>query len=304
MSAVESQGRHVDLTGLPIASPIGFMAALGLLRVCAADHGAPVRLSWNVNHARLHGLDAAELVALLEEHMRGRSRAPEFNFEVASDKGKRVPVEHLRLITPDDFRAVAAALGDDSRALGFLAGFGTDAVITDKWFIGRTRFDFTSGQQRLVGEFRRLGSMLDPDATRPRVGLPDRIGRALFGGPYEEQSSLGWDPATLMAHAHQPIAPTDSRTPGQPMLIWLAIEGLPLHPVVPAAPGRAYTTGFDRGTRYVWPQWEAPLSLNEVTLLRHRPIDSLARLPGVTAVWASTVTSVGKYGVFRPAART
>jgi hypothetical protein len=41
-----------------------------------------------------------------------------------------------------------------------------------------------------------------------------------------------------------------------------------------------------------------------VTLLRQRPVDTLAHLPGVSAVWSSTVTSVGKYGFLLPAART
>lgn len=304
MNVVATSQASVDLTGLPISSPIGFMAALGLLRVCAADHGIPARLSWTPTHARLHGADSEALRDLLAEHMEGRSEGPEFNIESRDDKGRRAPVDHLRTLRPADFRDAVSALHGDARALGFLAGFGTDAVLTDKGFIGRSRFDFTSGQQTLLGGFRQLAGMLDPKAKRPRVPLPERIERALFGGPYEEQTSFGWDPATMMSHAYQPIAPTDSATPGQPMLIWLAIESLPLHPVLPAGPGRAQTLGFDRGKKYVWPQWKEPLSLGEVTLLRHRPVNSLDRLPGVSATWASAVTSNGKYGLFRPAART
>ena len=110
--------------------------------------------------------------------------------------------------------------------------------------------------------------------------------------------------ATLMAHAHQRIAPTDSVTPGQPMLIWLAIESLPMHPVLPIGPRRVATTGFAGTTAYVWPQWDAPLKLAEVALLRQRPVGTLDRLPGVSAIWSSAVTSVGKYGFLRPAART
>lgn len=294
----------VELTGLSIASPIGFMAALGLVRVCAQEGGAAVRLSWPGSHARLHGLDTAGLLALLEQHMRGRSMAPEFNFEVLGDKGQAEPVMHLRTIRPGDFRAAAKALEDDPRALGFLAGFGTDAVVNDKGFIARNRLDFSSGQQRLVGEFRALAAMLDPSAKRQKVPWRTRVERALFGGPYEEQHTFGWDPASLMTHAHQPAAPTDSATPGQPMMVWLAVEALPLHPVVPISPRRARTTGFDGAQTYVWPQWDEPLSLAEVTLLRQRPVTTLGQLPGVSAVWSSSVTSVGKYGFLRPGART
>ncbi len=304
MAIVEGRAAAVELTGLPISSPIGFMAAVGLLRVCVQDHGLDLRLSWPQGHARLDGIDRESLALLLAGHMRGRSRAPELNFEVTDDDGRRAPVQHLRTIRPQDYRAAVASLRGDRRALAFLAGFATDAVVNDKGYVARTRFDFTSGQQRIVEEFRSLAGMLDPEVKRPRVALQTRIERALFGGPYEEQHTFGWDPAALMTHAHQPAAPTDSATPGQPMTVWLAVESLPLHPVIPVTPRRAITTGFDGGTAYIWPQWSEPLSLAEVSLLRQRPVDTLASLPGITGVWQSAVTSVGKYGFMRPGART
>jgi hypothetical protein len=296
---------RVDLTGLPIASPIAFMAALGLLRVAAQDHGLDVRLAWSAqaHHACLHGIGRGALCELLAEHMRNRSKAPELNFEVRDEKGRAGPVQHLRTISPADFREAVRACRDDARALDFLAGFGTDAIVNDKGCIARNRLDFTSGQQRLVEEFRSLATDLDPQTRRPAVPLGQRIDRALFGGPYEERHTFGWDPAALMTHAHQRAAPTDSATPGQPMTVWLAVEALPLHPVLPTLRG-ARTTGFAGTSAYVWPQWAEPLGLGEVALLRQRPVDSLPQLPGVTAIWSSAVTSVGKYGFLLPAART
>jgi hypothetical protein len=88
------------------------------------------------------------------------------------------------------------------------------------------------------------------------------------------------------------------------MTVWLAVEALPLHPVLPVGPRRARTVGFAGTQAYIWPQWSAPLTLAEVALLRQRAVESLENLPGVTAVWSSAVTSVGKYGFLRPAART
>ena len=201
---------------------------------------------------------------------------------------------------PPSFSVVVSSL----TMLSFLAGFATDAIITDKGFVARSRFDFSSGQQKLMDEFRSLAAALDPSVRRPRFSLATRIERALLGGPYEEQHTFGWDPAGLMTHAHQPAAPTDSVTPGQRMTIWLAVEGLPLHPIVPIGPRRANTTGFAGSQAYVWPQWNEPLTLAEVALLRQRPVESLDQLPGVIAIWSSAVTSVGKYGFLRPAART
>lgn len=307
MKPDEPCGDVVELTGLPIASPIGFMAALGLLRVCAQDHGLAVRLSWSAGHARLHGIAASPLAALLAEHMRNRSKAPEFNFEVEGEKGQRGPVMHLRCIRPEEFRAAVLSCEGDARALGFLAGFATDAVVNEKGYVARNKLDFSSGQQRLAGEFRALAAMLDPATARPAVPLATRIERALFGGPYEQQHTFGWDPASLMTHAHLRAAPSDSgddKTPGQPMTVWLAVEALPLHPVLAATPRHARTVGFEGSRAYVWPQWAEPLTLAEVALVRQRPVESLDKLPGVVAVWAAVVTSVGKYGFLRPGART
>ena len=304
MSHPAFAGTALALTGLSASSPLGFMAALGLLRVCARDHSLPVWLSWNESHARLHGISRADLIELLIGHMRGRSAAPEFNFEVTDKQGRASTVGHLRQIRAVDFRAAAAKFEGNPRALGFLAGFGTDAVVDEDGFIARSRLDFSSGQQQFMDGLRKLAVRLDPDARRPSVPLATRIERSLFGGPYEDQHAFGWDPASLMTHAHQPVAPTDSATPGQPMTVWLAVEAFPLHPVIPVAPQRAATTGVERGRGYVWPLWDALLGIDEVELLRQRPVQTLDQLTGVRAIWTAAFTSVGKYTVMLPGSRT
>ena len=139
-------------------------------------------------------------------------------FEVDAGQGLRAPVQHLRNLTPEDYERAVEALAGDARALSFLAGFATDAVVNDKGFIARTRFDFSSGQQKLVEEFRNLAELLDPGARRPRQSFDERAACALFGGAYETQHTLGWDPATLMAHAHQraaKVAPHGWLRPGE-----------------------------------------------------------------------------------------
>ena len=198
----------VTLTGIQIGSPLGFMAALGLLRVLHEDHGLDVNLRWQDGRAVLGGIDTHALLALLAAHMRGRQQAPEFNFEVGTGSSKPVPVVHLREIRPADYRHAAATLADNPRALGFLAGFATDAVVTDKGFIARTAFDFSSARQELGKEFRNLAARLDPDRKRGRKEAPVEAlwTHGLFGGPYAEQHSFGWDPATLMGHGQAAIA--------------------------------------------------------------------------------------------------
>lgn len=298
--------REVKLPGLQVGNPVGFMAALGLLRILNEDHGLEVTLAWQDGHAMLGGIDEDGLLTLLNQHMRGRSRAPEFNFAVNTGSDRAVPVMHLREIRPEDYQAAAAQMVEDSRALGFLAGFATDTVVNENGFVARTSFDFSSANQKLGEEFRRLALRLDPDARRGRKETPSQtlLQQGLFGGPYVEQHSFGWDPATLMSHGYVAVAPTHAPTPGQPGLIWLAVESLPWHPVMSDGRGSSLTTGWDGRRAYAWPEWHMPLRANEVRLLRARPVSTLAHLPGVAATWASQRTGVGKFGFLQPAART
>lgn len=294
----------VELSGLSITTPLGFMAALGLLRICAQDHGEQVGLAWGANTARLDGICEDHLTELLVEHLRGRHLAPEFNLEVSLAGGQRGPFIHLREIPRADYRAAAHSWSTDPRALSFLAGYGTDAVINKYGHVARTQFDFSSARQCLALEFRRLAESLDPQARCPAQQLATRIQRALYGGAYEDQHTFGWDPATLLTHAHQAISPSASATPGQPVAVWLAVESLPLHPVLPTGHNRAITVGFVGSQAYAWPQWSAPLSLPEVRMLRQRQLASLHSLPGVEAVWMAGITRVGNFRFFLPATRT
>lgn len=292
---------YLDLIALRIDSPQGFLSALGLLRVCAQDLGLDVRLSWVASHARLHGIDRPTLLYGISTHMRGRSMAPEFNFPVFQDVRSKAPVSKLNCIRPEDYRAAASSMRDNSRALTFLAAFATDAVITNSGFVTPNRLDFSAGQQKFVDKIRHLADELDP----ARTDFEARLRKALFGGPYEQikKLSFGWDPVAVRRHACEAAAPTDSDPPCQPFSVWFAIEALPLHPILPVSPRRAETSGFDRD-HYDWPQWSEPLTLEEVRLLRQRPIDKLRELDGVQAIWRSAIARSGKYLTLSVAERT
>lgn len=283
---------YLDLIGLRIDSPQGFLSALGLLRVCAQDLGLDVHLSWVASHARLHGIDGATLLDGMTTHMSGRSEAREFNFPVHKDDGSQVPVSKLNCIRPEDYRAAASSMRDNSRALTFLAAFATDAVIPNSGFVTPNRLDLSNGRQQFVDKIRNLADELDSARTDFEV----RLHNALFGGPYEQikKLSFGWDPVAVRRHAYEATAPTDSNPPSQPFSVWFAIEALPLHPILPVSPRRAETIGFDRD-HYDWPQWSEPLTLEEVRLLRQRPVDTFRELEGVQAIWRSAIARSGKY---------
>jgi hypothetical protein len=273
----------IELPGLSGASPIGFLAALGMLRVLVEDRGHDARLAWRQGHAVLEGLGTVDAIDELAANMAGRGDALEFTW-----------ADTTRGIAPEQYRNAVAQAGGDRRALAFLAGWGTDAVVREGSMVA-TRFDMTSGQQKLLRNLRELALRVNRRSLEV----------ALLGGPYEGQSSFGLDPVAVRFHAHEPQAPTRSDPPGKPGLIWLAFEAIPLHPVMPVSATRARTAGWRSAPAlaYAWPLWTAFLTLAEVSLLRALPVERLPGRLGVTEIWVARYGESGKYGILLPALR-
>lgn len=272
-----------DLIGLPAGSPISFMAALGMLRVLSWDRGLEAKIGWRNGHAVIDGVTPNTAIEELTANMAERANSPEFNW-----------ADTPRNVRPSVYREACSQMTDDYRALGFMAGWATDAVVHDG-FISVTRMDMTSGQQRLLRDLRDLAKRI----TKAHFHT------ALLGGKYEYQTSFGLDPVAVRYHAYECKAPTKSSPPGQPGLIWLAFESIPLHPVIPITINRTQTIGWRYGGNvgYVWPIWDAMLSIEEVQLLRALPVDRLSSRPGVTEVWSSAYGKTGKYGMLQPGKR-
>lgn len=271
-----------DLLGLAPGSPIGFLASLGMLRVLVEDRNLEAHLGWRNGHAVIEGVDPDTVIDEIAANMVDRAISSEFNWS-----------DTPRKITPEMYRNACFEMAEDHRALGFMAGWATDAVVRDG-FVTVTRMDMTSGQQKLLRELRGLASRITKDHLRS----------ALFGGKYEGQSSFGLDPIAVRSHAHETQAPTKSKAPGKPGLIWLAFEAIPLHPVIPVTPTRANTTGWHNDPKaYVWPIWDSMLCLEEIQMLRTLPIERLPYRAGVTEIWTSHYGSNGKYGMLYPAQR-
>jgi len=288
----------IQLEGIPGTTPIGFMAALGLLRVLGEDQGREVRLSWDHATPRLHGMAGREeLLNALTSQIEGRHRDFEWNW---ADTAKGM--------TPDTYaqacRNAEQQATRPARALAFLAAWGTEASLNDKGLIRYTWLDMTSGRQRLIANLRSVAAFLE--ASRRARGAFES---ALFGGPYENQSSFGWDPATIRQHAHEARAPTDQKPAGKSGWIWLAAESLAWHPVLPRG-DRARTTGCETlksggDMSYFWGLWspKAELAPDEARMLRAMDFRALSRRPGVESLWASTIGKSGNYRILLPARR-
>jgi len=273
----------IDLKGFAASTPIGFMAALGTLRVLASDRKLDIRLGWRKGHAVVQGADIDKVVTEIMENMVGRDKAPELNW-----------TDSLRKINDEVYRVACSNMIGDQRALGFMAGWATDAILK-KEAVSVTRMDMTSGNKKLLKDLRKLAGGVKRN----------HIESALFGGSYEKQHSFGLDPVVVRTHAHEHQAPTKTAPLGKPGLIWLAFESIPLHPVIPISSNRAQTTGWklwpDAG--YMWPIWDGFLTLEEVGYLRALPLHHLPKRPGVKEIWFSSYGSSGKYGMLLPAQR-
>ena len=83
----------VELPGITSRSPIGFLAALGLLRVLAEDRGQQVALGWHDGRAVLEGITREEAIEELAANMAGREKAFEFTW---ADSTRKIPPETHR----------------------------------------------------------------------------------------------------------------------------------------------------------------------------------------------------------------
>jgi hypothetical protein len=184
----EVVGRGLVLAGLPGDNPLGFLAAMGLLRVLSQrwpERG--IKMKWifqggwrpAINRSDLVGrppgqdvlwtdaegsnplqpapsLDRVEVVKELQDALAGRHRAPEFTL---LEDGSGEPRE-IKL-SPGDYAKVADASvrhlikNRDRSWADFCAAYGTDADAGAPE-IAITDFHFTSGQQSFMGTLRAL----------------------------------------------------------------------------------------------------------------------------------------------------
>ena len=268
------------LTALRCDMPVGFMAALGLIRLAPPS----ARLAWEPRSqiAVLHGISSEELLTHLVTHMAGRHRARELHL-----------ADDVRGMALDKYRDMAVKESDETLAWvrALWREDGDDVVPTN--------LCFTSGQQRMLLMARELATSLDPSSSeKARLRVTAKFNEALFGPwRYEDDaSSWGWDPASYRIGAQTPQAPANMPAEGVSAAYWLAWEALPF---LPCLPGRG-TLGFvkeNKVTKWTWASWAEPLTGDAVEAILRRPREAVAL--GGEAFEAEVVKS-GYYQFFRP----
>lgn len=296
---------RIQLVGVDGSNPLGFLAALGLLRVVPrAKLGFSEDGSFRAFAEGFEGSES-DLVALIaaDAEAAGSENAPwRFKYTKPATK-KQGPQEVADLKPPpDDFKrylgtCIDAWLTGNDEAAGYAAAYGTDIALDGKGNTKPTAFHFTAANQTFLGAVEGIRDSL----------TQEWIETSLFEGHGEQPgSNLRWDPGAERNWALMATNPSGDGTFVDAPLEWLAFRGLPLLPSFPRGP-RVVTTGVvGRGEdmTFTWPLWSLPASLptTRSALQLDWSVRTMARAArGVFAICSSSIrrTSQG-FGNFGP----
>lgn len=294
----------IELTGLTGSSPVGALAAFGLLRICnEIDSLKNSRLAWSIENqddwtAILFVPDkiqSPDLVQILSDYQSKRNLDA---FSWSEDIRVRPEEYNEKLkIQALNAKCMERAIAD------FYAAFGSE-LITDgsKGLVKPTALHMTTANQKFLKIVNKLGERLKENSV-------NHIEEALFG-PWlykDEQHALGWDPAAERKHALRHAAPTSENPTSVAYSVWLSLEALPLFTTVPHR-GRLGTTGFTRKNSenvFSWPIWNDPVGLDTLRSLlasswKTKNISSLSQR-SIVAIYQSVRSEFGQgYAIFRP----
>ncbi len=296
-----------SLTGLNGCNPLGYLAALGTLRVTTMMYPElKVRMRWqSIGGWRPSLLIAKELdvnqwITGLDSFLRRPDG--DYAFTIAKDLSIPCPVfrEHVLACCSD-------SKNQDRTYADFMAAFGSEiveSVVNGKKTgnIADTAFRTMGG----AGHQHFLGSMYEltqnTDATHLRTAL-------LQNWKYDDpRPSLRWDPFDDRRYAQRWTDPSKDPSKTVRGANRLAIEALPLFPTAPNGT-RLETTGFTQGRGqnviWTWPIWENPIDVDILrSLLALKELQNIVvdreylYKMGIVEVYRSRRITNGKYRNF------
>lgn len=297
--------KQIVLGGLDGSNPLGFLAALGLLRVLDTRSGATdrPRLGW-VDEGRWRPVlhlqnDAVDPVEQVIEDLASWRDAPELGLHYKETGAKAI---YDLKAPPDVFLTFArqardAAVPGSRRQADFAAAYATDVAVDGSGSTKPTALHFTSGQQKFLEMVRELADGV----------VADDIREMMVSWRYESPLPvLRWDVAGERIYALSAANPSKDKALGVPGANWLAFQALPLFPCFPTG-HRVMTTAFTgsgNDIRFTWPLWVPPASLRAVRSLLTTPgLDRMSpgvrRMRGIVAVLRSQVRRANQgYGAF------
>ena len=306
---------EVVLTGLDGSNPLGFLAALGVLRVlddgARAEGGPRPTLAWRLDGRWLPVVGGVGSVEEVVERVIGdvggwrRSAALSLAYD---DAGALVAPETPKATLdlkppPASFRlwlegVVQAA---DTRSYGHAAAYGSELCTDNNGNLKPNALHFTAGQQTFLRMVRALAEGVGADDIREALVGPWRVASVL--------PSLSWDASVSRLYALRSGNPALEKRGSTPGADWLGFVALGWFPSV-VQRGRLRTAGVEGGwkdSRFTWPLWTCGAGAGPVRSLLTLP--GLAELPasvralrGIGAVMQSDIqrSDQGGYGSFAP----
>lgn len=325
----QSSADTLRLLGLDGSNPLGFLAALGLLRVL--DHRARVaasprpRLEWIDDGYWLpvvhDGGDVESVVHAVIDDKATWKHDPAFT--LAYDETGEHLIDALDRGAIRDLKPKPAAMRE---FLDRVAGISEQKNLSgDAWLAARRSMDtaavygseliqdnngntkplalhFSAGQQRFLDAVGKLQEGITEDDVR----------EALLG-PWKGTStlpSMSWDATVARIYALRASDPSAEKRGSVPGADWLAFIALGLLRVTPHGRGLV-TTGVRGGWKdstFTWPLWIAPATASVIGSLVATPhLERLTvgerRARGIGVIFASAIMRAdqGGYGSFAPA---
>ncbi len=294
----------VILEGLNGANPLGFLAAMGLLRLVRGESDA-VRLGFLPDgsfHPFVTGFEG-DLAALVcrDAALADGKQAWSVEYEKHEKRGTKVVAD---LKAPPDVFArflsscVAHWLNGGSEAAAYAAAFGTSVTVDGNGNTKPTAFHFTAANQQFLGTLEEI---------RASITLEWAACSLYKGKCVKPGSNLRFDPAAERNWALMENNPNDDGTSVDAPLEWLAFRGLPLFPTFPRGARIITTAVSGRGDdmEMTWPLWSVPASLETARSVLQMvwtgaPRDRAMR--GVFAICTSAIRRTGQgFGNFGPA---
>lgn len=299
------------LTGIDGMNPLGFMAALGLLKVLETRRSpgaARPRLAWR-DEGRWRPvvettLSLAAIIETVIVELRSWSDDPALGIVDGSEGCE--PEDDLKP-APERYRAflmhvARLAVGGPGRPAKFAASFASELVTDNGGNTKPTAFHFTAGQQKFLTMVRTLLAEVSADDLQ----------EALVG-PWTGASrlpSLSWDATVARNYALRANDPSGEKRGSVPGADVLAFIGLSFFPVTANSRVELQTCcvrgGWKTG-RFTWLLWK-PLATADVvrsilvdpSLEESKPHERRAR--GIVVVLQSAIlrSEQGGYGSFTP----
>ncbi len=297
---------RIRLAGVDGSNPLGFLAALGLLRVVP---GAKLSFSDDGSfQVFVDGLEVSEsdLATLIADDAKAAgdgSASWRFTYTKAETK-KQGPQEVADLKPPPDkfkrFFAVCleAWFSGNEEAAEYSAAYGTDVAVDGKGNTKPTAFHFTAAQQTFLGTVESIRASV----------THEWVEKSLFEGHGERPgSNLRWDPGSERNWALMANDPSGhEKTRVDAPLEWLAFRGLPLLPSFPRGKRIITTAVVVRGDdmTFTWPLWTVPATRHTTRSVLQVDWTGIAKersARGIFAICSSAIrrTSQG-FGNFGP----